>query len=462
MTDPTLFTDRTAEAECGVGVPGAGAAGGFGDGTGGPREWAAVTALLMSPVAVGELGDGELEDRLRLVGRCESRLAAVKAETVVELSRRRGEANAAGVLRDGLGESRSAAKRQVKDAGRLRRVPGTARALAGGAITPEHARLIAEAAEQAPAGAPIDEAALLAAAQREPADLFGRTVREHLNDRARDDLPERRKQQRAQRKLSFKQQPDGMFELFGRFDPVSGSRIETALTAAANRLWHAEDAKDRATPRQRMADALELLVTGGGGGNAGDAGRRAAGGGGTASGGTTSAGGKASGWAQGVDLLVIADYDILTGALRDARLIDGTPLTAEELIRLACDANILPALFDRKSEPLWLGRGKRHASARQRAVLAARDGGCVGCGASANWCQAHHIIHWEHGGPTDIDNLCLLCSHCHHHEVHERGAQVVRGPTGKFTLQRPEHPPPSHDRLGHRAANLHVKQPLRC
>ena len=34
-----------------------------------------------------------------------------------------------------------------------------------------------------------------------------------------------------------------MYKLFGRFDPVTGARIETALTAAANRLWHGEDAK---------------------------------------------------------------------------------------------------------------------------------------------------------------------------------------------------------------------------
>ena len=172
-----------------------------------------------------------------------------------------------------------------------------------------------------------------------------------------------------------------------------------------------------------MADALEQLVT-----RTGDAQSRA----------TT----------QGVDLLDIADYDTVRGRLRDARLVDGTPLTPEELVRLACDANILPALFDRKGEPLWLGRGKRHASARQRAVLAERDKGCVGCGASANWCQAHHIVHWENGGTTDVDNLCLLCSHCHHHQVHTNGARIVRSREGKFTLRHPGRPPPSRSSEG--------------
>ena len=353
------------------------------------------------------MGGEHLEERLRLVGRCESRLAAVKAETIDSLARRDGEARAADVLRNDVKQSKGSAKRQVKEAGRLAQVPDTAQALAEGAITPEHARLIAEAAEAAPAGDPIDEQELLTAATEQPADLFGATVRDHLNKRSGDDLGERRKRQRAQRRLGFKRQPDGMFELFGRFDPVTGSRIETAITSAANKLWHAEDPKNRATAPQRLADALELLVARGGG--------------------------KTKGIAQGVDLLVIADYDILAGQLANPRLVDGTPLSAEELLRLACDANILPAIFDQKSRPLWLGRGRRHATKHQRSVLAARDKGCVGCGTSPNWCQAHHIRHWEHGGTTDIDNLCLLCSHCHH-RVHTNGAGIIRDPDGRLKL----------------------------
>ena len=391
-----------------------------------------VASFDASLVGLRALGGERLEERLRLVGRCESRLAAVKAETITALARRDGEARAADVMRNDLKQSRGSAKRQVKEAGQLAGVPSTARALAEGVITPQHARLIAEAAEQAPEGAPIDERELLAAAEEEPADLFGRTVRDHLNERSGDDLAERRKRQRAQRRLSFKQQADGMFELFGRFDPVTGSRIETAITAAANRLWRGEDPEGRPTPQQRLADALEVLVT-----------RE----------------GKGKGGSQGVDLLLIADYDTLAGQFTNPHLGDGTPLAAEELLRLACDANILPAIFDQKGQPLWLGRGKRHATAHQRAVLTARDKGCIGCGASANWCQAHHIVHWEHGGHTDIDNMCLLCSHCHHHRVHTNGARIVRASDGRHTLQHPE-----RTRNGTRSEvnATDVYQPMRC
>ena len=393
------------------------------------------------------LGDEHLEEQLHLVGRCESRLAAVKAEKITALARRDGEGRAADVLRNDVKQSKGSAKRQVKEAGQLAQVPKVARALAEGAITPQHARLIAEAAEAAPPGAPIDEAELLTAAAEQPADLFGATVRDHLNQRDRgDDLEGRRKRQRAQRRLTWKRQPDGMFELFGRFDPLAGGRIETAITAVANRLWHAEDPNNRATPHQRLADALESLVT---------------------------QGSEATGAAQGVDLLVIADYDILAGRLANPRLVDGTPLSAQKLLRLACDADILPAVFDQKSRPLWLGRGRRHATKHQRSVLAARDKGCIGCATSPNWTQAHHVRHWEHGGRTDIDNMCLLCSHCHN-LVHTNRADITQGSDGDFTLRHRRHdrlPSPSGLNGSHRTSrpaaptghnNADVALPLRC
>ena len=431
MTDLTLFAGDTAPPELAAPTAKAGAhtlaPPALAVEVAGDLAGRVLSSLDVLVTALRALAGARVEERLVLVGRCESRLAAVKAEAVTELSQWRGEARAADVLRNDLKQSRGGAKREVKLAGQLAEVPATSKALATGAITPQHARLIAEAAEQAPEGRPIDEAELLAATEREPADLFGRTVRDHLNEISGDDLAERRRRQRERRQATIKQDPDGMYKLFGTFDPVTGARIETALTAAANRLWHGTDDKSRPTPKQRLADALESLITGG-------------------TGNVNSGTGSGNSAPQGVDLLLIADYDIVAGRLRDARLGDGTPLTPEELIRLACDAKILPALFDRTGQPLWLGRGRRHATSGQRSVLTERDKGCVGCGASANWCQAHHIVHWEHGGPTDIDNLCLLCSHCHHHQVHTNGAKIIRGPDGKFTLQHPDHRPPDRQR----------------
>jgi len=47
----------------------------------------------------------------------------------------------------------------------------------------------------------------------------------------------------------------------------------------------------------------------------------------------------------------------------------------------------------------------------------------------ASACDAHHIIWWDHGGKTDMDNLALLYPHCHT-KVHKRGYTVVRASNG--------------------------------
>ena len=349
------------------------------------------------------LGGELLDERLSLIGRCEASLAAVRSETIAELTRRDGETKAAEAVRLRSRQSRGSAKRDVKLAGQLANLTGTAKALADGDITPQHARMIATAAE----GADVDEDELLAAAAGQPTDVFGHTVRDHVNERtAGEDLAERRRRQHSRRELSLRRQSDGMYKLFGLFDPIAGARIGTALDAAAGKIRRDEDPADRATVPQRYADALELLATGSG----------------------------ATG-TKNATLLVIADYDAVVGRVAGARLADGTPVTADELVKLAADAKVVPAIFDTPGRPLWLGRASRDADAAQRIALAARDGRCVGCGARHNICEPHHERHWEHGGPTDIDNMCLLCSRCHHTEIHDRGGDIESTADGKRTLR---------------------------
>jgi hypothetical protein len=81
-----------------------------------------------------------------------------------------------------------------------------------------------------------------------------------------------------------------------------------------------------------------------------------------------------------------------------------------------------------------LGRTSRVVSPAQHRALAVRDGGCVfpDCGRPLAWCEAHHLWHWLDGGPTDLDNLILLCR-AHHRAVHEGGWQLHRQPDGRCT-----------------------------
>jgi hypothetical protein len=76
-----------------------------------------------------------------------------------------------------------------------------------------------------------------------------------------------------------------------------------------------------------------------------------------------------------------------------------------------------PTIIDRDGVPLALGRTRRLASPGQTMALIARDAGCSfpGCTHPAAWCDRHHILDWILGGPTDLDNLTLLCRYHHTH-----------------------------------------------
>jgi hypothetical protein len=59
-----------------------------------------------------------------------------------------------------------------------------------------------------------------------------------------------------------------------------------------------------------------------------------------------------------------------------------------------------------------LFRARRVASAAQRIMLIARDGGCTkpGCTVGAYGCQVHHAARdWADNGHTNIDELGLAC-----------------------------------------------------
>lgn len=128
-------------------------------------------------------------------------------------------------------------------------------------------------------------------------------------------------------------------------------------------------------------------------------------------------------------VLVTIDHQTLLRQVRAAEEAAGAtalsttgftgPIDPREIRRIACDADLIPAVLGGEGEILDLGRARRLFTRAQRKAITARDGGCAapGCTLPAAWCEVHHIGHWEHGGPTDVDNGVLLCSH-HHHAVH--------------------------------------------
>jgi hypothetical protein len=71
-------------------------------------------------------------------------------------------------------------------------------------------------------------------------------------------------------------------------------------------------------------------------------------------------------------------------------------------------------------------------------LLRHRDKACAfnGCGRTRGL-QAHHVIHWAHGGKTDLDNLVLLCRF-HHRMVHEGGYRLIADSSSRLRVVRPD------------------------
>ena len=355
----------------------------------------------------GQVSVEELRERIRSTVCVENQSAACRAEAVAELRRREGAERAETVLQEEGLLPRRKARSEVDTAKELEHLPKTREGFRKGEISADNARILAGANQRGE----INEDELLDGARSLSPDRFARRVRKHEQQKAQDNGASRLEHQRSRRYASIKTDTDdGMTVLYGRFDPITGARVETAVSHMMKQLWHEEDHRDRVTPGQRMADALEQLLT--------------------------RQGLDKHGRPQDVRLLLIADYASIGQQLGDARLENGTPLPARALRHLACDAQILPAIFSGGSVPLDLGRARRKASPAQRAALIARDEYCIGCGAKAAWCQSHHIVHWADGGPTNIDNMCLLCSRCHR-KVHDQDWTVHKSPAGRYSLRPP-------------------------
>ncbi|OZF13500.1 HNH endonuclease, partial [Rhodococcoides fascians] len=101
------------------------------------------------------------------------------------------------------------------------------------------------------------------------------------------------------------------------------------------------------------------------------------------------------------------------------------PLSRETSRQLACDCILTAIVMDENGNPLNLARTARTVTAKQKRALTARDHGCAfpGCGKPAAWTEGHHIWHWADGGPTDMDNLVLLCGF-HHRLIHHSDWEV--------------------------------------
>lgn len=123
----------------------------------------------------------------------------------------------------------------------------------------------------------------------------------------------------------------------------------------------------------------------------------------------------------------------------------------------ACEAGLVGVARGRGRGPVDVGRRTRRTTAALRRALHLRDGSCrfPGCGATRHL-HAHHVAPWSKDGPTDLDNLVLICAF-HHRFVHRHDwhIEVRAGGRHRFTAPGSAEPMPAAGRLpGDAAASL--------
>jgi Domain of unknown function (DUF222)/HNH endonuclease len=121
-------------------------------------------------------------------------------------------------------------------------------------------------------------------------------------------------------------------------------------------------------------------------------------------------------------------------------------IDVETVQRIACDATVVVAVDDEAGHTMYEGRARRFPSGAQRREIIRRDRHCrfPGC-TNAAFVVVHHIRPWKPGGPTDLDNLVLLCKK-HHGVVHRKGWSLsgnanqeltIKTLTGRVMVSRP-------------------------
>ena len=386
------------------------------DGASGPELHRALATAAGQVQAVAARVLARVED--------DGRWAASGWRTFGEWAARRQGASVAAVRRDSsLGHALDAD------------LPGTRAALDAGAVSIEHAQVLARFGPTSPARraalasaqAELNEAHLVAQASRQGADEFGRTVRRWAAAVDAEAAEAEHEEVAAREYLTVTRRSDGV-ALQGFLTHEHGEAVAIALRAVAG-VPAATDTRSR---EQRQAAALV------------DAARL-----------VLDRGLACGGQAVRPHLTVLVPWEALQGEVRraaaeegsgaaawmpeawrsgvvpPAETAGGTLLPRSVLDRLACDSEISRVVFGPRGDVLDVGRAQRTYTGQQRRAVIARDMSCryPGCGAPVTLGEVHHVVPWAHGGRTSVRNGVPLCWF-HHDLVHRRCLRIARDVAG--------------------------------
>ncbi len=105
--------------------------------------------------------------------------------------------------------------------------------------------------------------------------------------------------------------------------------------------------------------------------------------------------------------------------------IDGIQAQLGELSHALCVGTVTVDRIEHGT-PMAYGNETRQIPPRLRRFVAWRDGFvCTIDGCTSTYrLEPHHMIHAADDGPTDPDNLTLLCWFHHHTAIHTRGFEI--------------------------------------
>jgi hypothetical protein len=133
--------------------------------------------------------------------------------------------------------------------------------------------------------------------------------------------------------------------------------------------------------------------------------------------------------AQRAAVRVVVEHSVLEARRGSALLEDTlTAVTFGKLEEYLCEGGTVAVVVDQHGDIVNFGREQRLFTARQRAALAVRDGGCrfPDCEKPPSWCEAHHVDFWARDrGKTDLENGVLLCRY-HHMLMHNASWEILR------------------------------------
>lgn len=309
------------------------------------------------------------------------------------------------------------ATRRMSVARSLPSHPTLAAAFVAGDISHDHVRTILGCLRKLPGHVTdVAETELTAAARHADPVSLGRLCREiRIRTGADEDAEAAAQRLYDSRWAAMSRTFEGTVHLEAMLDPESGAVLEAAIAP----LMSSRTAGDDRTTWQRRADALVDLA------------QRA-----------LNRGELPDHNGDRPQIAVTISWEELCRGLTAGRLPTATcngtlPITPATVRRLACDADLIPAVLGSRGEVLDLGRSTPTWSTAQRRARRIEDKGCTWprCQAGLDRCQIHHLDFVSRGGPTDKDNGTHLCRF-HHWLAHHRRWAIVRGKSGRIEVYR--------------------------